>query len=141
MFATCLLQRRGFRAIWEDLCTYQRQLEPNPAVTGSSCAAHRVRGAGCAAGCAAGCGCPAVAGQDASLKTTLCGGFCYCFSEQEQHVHIPSWKLLADFLLVGKQAIALEVMYTLLEKLGRANCTASAACCLDTISSVRLPAC
>lgn len=88
--------------IWEDLCTYQRQLEPSPAVTGSSCAAHRVRGAGCASGSRR----PAVAGRDASLKTTLCGGFCYCFSEQEQHVHIPSWKLLADFLLVGKQAIA-----------------------------------
>ena len=80
---------------------YQRQLEASPAVTGSSCTAHRARGAGCASGRRH----PAIAGQDASLKTSLCGGFCYCVSEQEQHVHIPSWKPLVDLLLAEKQAI------------------------------------
>lgn len=107
-FAMCLQQHKTFKWILEDLWLHQRRSEPSPGGTGSSCAAQQAQGARCAQLLQDGVPHwrqPAGGG----------GGLHYCFSEKQQHVHAPTWKLLA-----GKQ-LHLAATHAPAQKLGRAS--------------------
>lgn len=78
--------------------------------------------------------CAAAAGWGASLETACWGGgLRYCFSEQQQHVHTPTWKLLA-----GKQLHLAATYAPAQNQQGQLN--TRAARCFDTIPLIRLPA-
>lgn len=63
----------------------------------------------------------------------LGGGLRYCFSEQQQHMHTPTWKLLA-----GKQLHLAATYAPPQNQQGQLN--TRAAHCFDTIPLIRLPA-
>lgn len=105
-------------------------------VTGSSSVVHRAQAASWRH--------PAPLGQDPALKATLGRGFCCRFSKREPHAHTPSWTLLADFPLAGKQAIPSggnERPVTEVGQSPQGQLYARAALCLDAIPSERLSAC